>query len=233
MMKIDVLTLFPGMFKAVLGESILKRAIHSGKISVEIHNIRDYTKDKHKKADNRPFGGGCGMVLGIQPVFDAVCDVKKNNKRARVILMSPQGEVFTHDKACGFSREKGLIIISGHYEGIDERVKSLIDSEISIGDYVLTGGEIPAMAVIDAVTRLIPGVLGHSESNKDESFSNPGGLLEYPQYTRPAVFEKMKVPQVLLSGNHAAIKAWRRKESVQKTMDKRPDIIRDIKQIEI
>lgn len=225
-----MLTLFPGMFESVLGESIIKRAIASKKINIKVHDIRGYSKDKHKKVDAKPFGGGPGMVLEAEPIFDALSDVKKKNKSAKVILMSPQGQVFDQNLALELSKEKSVILISGHYEGIDERIKGIIDSEISIGNYVLTGGEIPAMVVIDAVVRLIPGVLGHRDSCKDESFSF--GLLEYPQYTRPSIYNNMKVPETLLSGNHKAIRQWRRKMSILTTMNKRPDLIKHIKQIE-
>lgn len=230
-MRIDVLTLFPGMFDAVFGESIIKRAIDSKKVSISLHNIRDYTKDKHKKVDDKPFGGGPGMVLGPQPVFDAVESVKKRNRNAMVILMSPQGKLFTQATAHRLSEKKGIIIISGHYEGIDERIRDIVDEEISIGNYILTGGELPAMVVIDAIVRLIPGVLGDSESSKCESF--PFGLLEYPQYTRPAVYNQLKVPDILLSGNHKLINSWRRKESILRTINKRPDLINNIRQLEI
>jgi len=225
-----VLTLFPRMFDAVLGESIIKLAINSNRVKIYVHDIRCYTKDKHKKVDDKPFGGGPGMVLKPQPVFDAVRHVKKNNSGAEVILMSPQGEFFTQQKAHKLSFKKGIIIISGHYEGIDERIMDIVDAEISIGDYILTGGELPAMVVIDTVVRLVPGVLGHSESSKIESFSK--GLLEYPQYTRPANYNQMKVPDVLLSGNHKLIDAWRRKESILRTISKRPDLINNIRQLE-
>jgi len=246
-MKIDVLTLFPGMFDAVLGESIIKRAIASGKVHVKAHNIRDYSKNKHKKVDDKPFGGGPGMVMNPGPVLDCVKAVKSKNKSTQVILMSPQGEVFTQSKAHELSLKKSITIISGHYEGIDERIRSVVDAEISIGDYILTGGEIPAMVVVDAIVRLIPGVLGHSESSVEESFSNGlprtkkkrkygslvRGLLEYPQYTRPAVYKQSKVPDVLLSGNHKLINSWRRKMSISRTISKRPDLIKNIKQLEM
>lgn len=230
-MKIDVLTLFPRMFDAVLGESIIKRAINSKKVHIRIHNIRDYTKDKHRKVDGRPFGGGAGMVLEPQPVFDAIKHIKKKNSSSKIILMSPQGKLFTQDKAHELSKKKAITIISGHYEGIDERIRNIVDAEISIGNYILTGGELPAMVVIDAIVRLIPGVLGDSASSEDESFSF--GLLEYPQYTRPAVYNQMKVPDELLSGNHKLIKYWRRKMSILRTIGKRPDLIKHIRQIEI
>ena len=230
-MRIDVLTLFPGMFKAVLGESIMRRAISARRATVHLHNIRDYSRNKHRKVDARPFGGGPGMVISIQPVFDALKAVKKKNPSAEVILMSPQGKPFTQKRAAGLSRKNGIILISGHYEGVDERIRELVDSEISIGDYVMTGGEIPAMVVIDAVVRLIPGVLGHAESVNDESFSR--GLLEYPQYTRPADYKGRKAPEVLASGNHRSIDAWRRKAAIYRTMQKRPDLIYSIKQLEM
>ncbi len=229
-MRIDVLTLFPRMFDAVLGESIIKRAIDSKKVHVHLCNIRDYTKDKHRKVDGKPFGGGPGMVLGPQPVFDAVEHVKTKNNSAEVVLMSPQGELFTQGKACELSRKKSIIIISGHYEGVDERIRSIADTEISIGDYVLTGGELPAMVVIDAIVRLMPGVLGDDTSSEVESFSR--GLLEYPQYTRPAVYNQMKVPEALVSGNHKLIKQWRKKMGILRTIERRPDLIKNIRQME-
>lgn len=230
-MKIDVLTLFPRMFDAIMGESIIKRAIASRRVNINFHNIRDYTRDKHKKVDGKPFGGGPGMVLGPQAIFDAVKCIKKRNSSAEVILMSPQGELFTQQMAHRLSSKKRIIIISGHYEGIDERIRSIVDTEISIGNYILTGGELPAMVVIDAIARLVPGVLGDSESSKEESFSC--GLLEYPQYTRPAVYNQMKVPDILLSGNHKLINSWRRKESILRTINKRPNLINNIKQLEL
>ncbi|MFH0732716.1 MAG: tRNA (guanosine(37)-N1)-methyltransferase TrmD [Candidatus Omnitrophota bacterium] len=229
-MRIDVLTLFPRMFNAVLSESIIKRAVKSKKVNICVHDIRRYSKDKHKKADARPFGGGPGMVLEPGCIFDAVKDVKKKNSPAEVILMSPQGESFTQKNAYTLSRKKGFILISGHYEGVDERVMSIVDKEISIGDYILTGGELPAMVVIDSVVRLVPGVLGHSESSSIESFSE--GLLEYPQYTRPSSYDGMKVPDILLSGNHKLISLWRKYEAISRTIDKRPDLIKNIKQLE-
>jgi len=233
-----VLTLFPRMFYGVLGESIIKRAISSKKVSVHLHDIRDYTDDKHRKVDSKPFGGGPGMVMGIQPVFETVRSVKKQNPFAKVILMSPQGELLNQKKARCLSAEKGLIVISGHYEGVDERIRQLVDSELSVGDYILTGGELPAMTVIDAVIRLIPGVLGHSESSNVESFSydlpaGQTGLLEYPQYTRPAAFCGMEAPEILLCGNHKLISRWRKQMSILRTMERRPDLIKNIKQIEM
>jgi tRNA (guanine37-N1)-methyltransferase len=230
-MRIDILTLFPGMFDAVFGASIIKRAISAKRVNIHIHNIRDYSRDKHKKVDARPFGGGPGMVLEPAPVFDALEHVKKLNKGAKVILVSPQGTLFKQDIAHKLSRKKALILVSGHYEGLDERIRAVIDDEISIGDYVLTGGELPAMVIADAVVRLIPGVLGHEESSKEESFAD--GMLEYPQYTRPSAYKNMKVPEVLLSGNHKMIKDWRRKKSIMRTINKRPDLIKNIGQLEM
>jgi len=228
-MQIDILTLFPGMFKGVFDESIIKRAKASKKLKVVVHNLRDWSCDKHRKVDDKPYGGGPGMVLSCQPIFDAVRDLKAGSRGkglgSRVILLCPQGKKLKQKLAKRLSKEKHLILICGHYEGVDERVKRhLIDEEISIGDYVLTGGEIPAMVLVDAVARLLPGVLGHKDSNRDESFS--GGLLEYPHYTRPAVYRGLKVPQVLLSGDHARIEVWRKEQSRKITLQKRPDLLK-------
>lgn len=221
-MQIDILTLFPGMFKGVFEESIIKRALCAKKIKIKIHNLRDWSLDKHRKVDDKPYGGGCGMVMNCQPVFDAVGDLKKKN--TRVILLSPQGERFSQKLAQKLSKNKHIILICGHYEGIDDRVScALVDQEISIGDYILTGGEIPAMVIVDAVVRLLPGVLGHKDSNKDESFSK--GILEYSQYTRPAVYKGLEVPQVLLTGNHDKIRQWRIEQAKKITGQKRPDLI--------
>jgi tRNA (guanine37-N1)-methyltransferase len=230
-MKIDVLTLFPNMFGALTSESIIKRAQKSAKVKIRIHNIRRYTADKHRKVDDRPFGGGPGMVLACQPVMDALIGVKKMSPGAKVILMSPQGRPLNQRLAIELSREKALILISAHYEGIDERIKTIADDEISIGDYILTGGELPSMVLIDAVVRLIPGVLGDESSIQEETFTN--GLLEYPHYTRPAEYKGSRVPDVLLSGNHKSIKTWRRLQSVVKTMQNRPDLIKHIDQLDI
>ncbi len=230
-MKIDVLTLFPRMFDAVLGESIIKRAIDSKRVHIRLHDIRSYSKDKHRKVDDKPFGGGPGMVLGPQPVFDAVEHIKTKSSSAKVVLMSPQGELFTQGKAYELSRKKSIIIISGHYEGIDERIRGIVDAEISIGDYILTGGELPTMVVVDAIVRLLPGVLGDDISSEVESFSR--GLLEYPQYTRPAVYGQMKVPDILLSGNHKRLDRWRKKMSILRTIERRPDLIKNIRQVEL
>lgn len=228
-MQIDILTLFPGMFKGVFEESIIKRARIAEKIKINIHNLRDWSKDKHRKADDKPFGGGCGMVMNCQPIFDAVEELsskfKAKSAKLRIVLLSPQGKKLDQKLAQKLSRNKHIILICGHYEGIDDRVRqALVDEEISIGDYVLTGGEIPAMAIVDAVVRLLPGVLGHKDSNKDESFSE--GILEYPHYTRPAVYKGLKAPEVLLSGNHDKIKQWRKEQARKITLQRRPDLIK-------
>lgn len=221
-MQIDILTLFPNMFKGVFEESIIKRARTKGKVSITIHNLRDWSADKHKKVDDKPFGGGPGMVIKPQPLFDAIRALK--GRSSRVILLTPQGERLTQPVAKRLSRFKHLILVCGHYEGIDERFRDkLADEEISLGDFVLTGGEIPAMALVDCIIRLVPSVLGKTASLEFESFND--GLLEYPQYTRPAVFRGLKVPNVLLSGNHKNIEAWRKDMAVQRTRQRRPDII--------
>jgi tRNA (guanine37-N1)-methyltransferase len=225
-MKIDILTLFPRMFEAVLSESILKRAQAKGLVEVRVHDIRDWATDKHRTCDDRPFGGGPGMVLKPEPIdraFRAVLGARKP-KGARTVLLSPGGAPFTQEKAERLARVKRLVLLSGRYEGVDERVSRLwIDEEISIGDYVLTGGELPAMVVTDAVARLVPGVLGNAESKNFESFA--GNLLEYPHYTRPVVFRGLAVPPVLLSGNHSAIETWRRAEALKRTRERRPDLL--------
>jgi tRNA (guanine37-N1)-methyltransferase len=231
-MRIDIISIFPGMFAAVLNESIIKRAQAKGKVKLSVHNLRDYTRDKHKKVDDRPFGGGSGMVMTAEPIFNAVEHIKSQVKgapglqrsRSQVILLSPQGKRLDQKIAKRLARHKHLILICGHYEGIDERVRQyLVDQEISIGDYVLTGGELPAMVLVDCMVRLIPGVLGDKNSLADESFE--AGILEYPQYSRPAVFRGRKVPAVLLSGNHKKIEAWRRLYALKATKKKRPDLL--------
>ncbi len=223
-MKFDVLTLFPDTFNIVMKESILGRAQENGIIEVNAINIRDYSKDKHKKVDDYPFGGGNGMVMTCQPVIDAYKDVSKNLEyKPRVIYMSPQGKVLTQQMAKELSKEEHLILLCGHYEGIDERIiDEIVDDEISIGDYVLTGGELPAMVLIDCISRLKPGVLSSEGSYSDESHYN--GLLEYPQYTRPADYNGNKVPDILLSGHHANIDKWRIEQSLERTKKKRPDL---------
>src|SRR5690625_809413 len=224
-MKIDILTLFPEMMKGTLENSILKRAKDKKQFQYEFVNFRDYSTNKHEKVDDYPYGGGAGMVLTAQPIFDAVEAVKqKENTTPRVILMCPQGERYTQQKAEEFAKEEHLIIICGHYEGYDERIREhLVTDEISIGDYVLTGGEIGALTVVDSVVRLLPDVLGNETSAKEDSFST--GLLEHPQYTRPADFRGWQVPNVLLEGHHAKIDRWRKKESLRRTLERRPDLL--------
>ena len=221
-MKIDVLTLFPAMFTGPLDESIIKRARDAGLLDLKIHQLRDYTHDKHKTVDDRPFGGGPGMLLKPEPIFEAVEAIAR--EKTRVILMTPSGRPFTQAVARELAQEKDLLLVTGHYEGFDERIRErLAHDELSIGDYVLTNGALPAMVVVDAVTRLLPGVLGDDESSHDESFS--GALLEYPHYTRPAEFRGMKVPDILLSGNHAEIAKWRVEQAKLRTKARRPDLL--------
>ncbi len=221
-MKIDVLTLFPGMFAGPLDESIVKRARGAGLLDLAIHNLRDYTHDRHKTVDDKPFGGGPGMLLKPEPIFEAV--EKLGREATRVILLSPAGRQFNQAIARELAQQTHLLFVCGSYEGFDERVReALADDELSIGDYVLTNGALPAMVIIDAVTRLLPGALGDDESSRDESFSH--GLLEYPHYTRPAEFRGMKVPDVLLSGHHAEIEKWRQEQAKQRTQQRRPDLM--------
>ena len=221
-MQIDILTLFPEICRAPLGESMMKRAQASGALELRIHDLRDWTTDKHRMADDAPFGGGPGMVMKPEPVFAAVESLK--TETSTVLLMTPQGKQFTQAIAAEYSHQTHLIIICGHYEGIDHRVtEHLVDAEISIGDYVLTNGAIAAVVVVDAIVRLLPGVLGHELSAVDDSFA--GGLLEAPQYTRPAEFRGWKVPDILLSGNHAEIAAWRKEQAIKRTQQNRPDLL--------
>jgi tRNA (guanine37-N1)-methyltransferase len=220
-MKIDVLTLFPEMFAGPLDVSMVARARKAGLLDLEIRNLRDWTHDRHKTVDDRPFGGGPGMVLKPEPIFEAVESLAKG--QAHVIMMAPAGRPFTQAVARDLASRPYLLLLCGSYEGFDERIRTLVHDELSIGDYVLTNGGLPAMVVIDAVTRLIPGVLGDDESALDESFSH--GLLEYPHYTRPAEFRGMKVPEVLMSGNHAEIEKWRREQAQLRTKDRRPDLL--------
>ncbi len=224
MLQFDIITIFPKIFAPVLNESILKRAQEKRKIKIAVHDLRKFSKDKkHHKVDDRPFGGGPGMVMAAQPIFDAVKKIK-GKKQTKVVLMCPQGRVLTQRQASQLSKAKNIIIICGHYEGVDERVRThLADMSISIGDYILTGGEIPAMVLVDCVARLIPGVLGKESSLDAESFEN--NLLEYPQYTRPANFRGIKIPNVLLSGHHKTIAQWRREQSIAKTKKLRPDLL--------
>jgi len=221
-MKIDVLTLFPAMFAGPLDESIVKRARETGLLDLKIHNLRDWTHDRHKTVDDRPFGGGPGMLLKPEPLFEAIESLKRD--RTRVILLLPAGRPFNQAIARDLAEQPDLLLVTGHYEGFDERVREkLADDELSIGDYVLTNGALPAMVVIDAVVRLLPGALGDDASAHDESFSH--GLLEYPQYTRPAEFRGMKVPDVLVSGHHAEIEKWRRDQAKARTKKRRPDLL--------
>jgi tRNA (guanine37-N1)-methyltransferase len=237
-MRIDVLTLFPEMFESPLNHSILKRAKDAGVVDIVLTNIRDSSKDRHNKVDDRPYGGGPGMVMMCQPVFDCFEKVEKSSPdKGRVILLTPQGKPFTQKLATELAGEKRLILIAGHYEGFDERIRTGLNAEqISIGDYVLSGGELAAMVIIDAVVRLLPGALGDGESAEDETFSeaaNGGstsltaGGLEYPQYTRPETFQGMKVPDILLSGHHGEIEKWRRQQSLERTRQNRPDLLKD------
>ena len=221
-MKIHVLSLFPPMFEGVFGSSILKKAQDKGAVELAVTDIREFSENKHKQVDDYPYGGGAGMVLKPEPMFNAVEAITEGRK-PRVILMCPQGERFTQKKAEELAKEEDLVFLCGHYEGYDERIREhLVTDEISIGDFVLTGGELAAMTVIDAVVRLLPGVLGQEDSHIQDSFST--GLLEHPHYTRPADFRGMKVPDVLLSGNHAKIEEWREEQSLRRTYTRRPDL---------
>ncbi len=226
-MRIDILTLFPQMFDGPFKAGIFQRATSQGLVTVNIYNIRDYTHDKHHIVDDYPYGGGAGMVLKPEPIFEAIETIKKEahpEEGLPIILLSPQGYLFSQAIAQRLSRHSHLILICGHYEGVDERVhQHLATDEISIGDYVLTGGELAAMVVVDAVTRLLPGVLGSEASLKDDSHTN--GLLEYPHYTRPAVYRGWPVPEVLLSGNHAQIAKWRREQAIMRTLERRPELL--------
>jgi len=223
-MKFHILTLFPGMFNGPFDESIIKRAVEREVIDIRLHNIRDYAVDRHRTTDDAPYGGGAGMVMKPEPLAACIEKVKAESPGARVILTSPQGRPFTHALASELAREEELLIICGRYEGVDERVRELfVDEEISLGDFVLTGGEIAAMVIVDAVSRLIPGVLGSDESAASDSFGD--GLLEYPQYTRPPEFRGLPVPETLLSGNHREIARWRRRMALQRTAARRPDLL--------
>jgi tRNA (guanine37-N1)-methyltransferase len=222
-MRIDIITLFPDMFENVLNLSILKRAKEKELVEYHLHNLRDWATDSYGTVDGSPYGGGAGMVLRFDILHTALSEVKNMSPKAKVLLMTPQGTVYQQKVAHELSGEEGLILIAGHYEGYDERIREYVDLEISVGDYVLTGGELPAMTVIDSVVRLLPGALGKDESSQVESFAD--GLLEYPQYTRPDEFEGKKVPQILLSGNHKEIDEWRKEEAVKKTKERRPDLL--------
>ena len=226
-MRIDILTLFPQVFESPLSCSILKRARDNGLIEIAVTDIRDFTSDSYRKVDDKPYGGGPGMVMMPGPVFDCFEHVRKlSEENGRIILLTPQGQKFDQAKALELSDEKRLILIAGKYEGFDERIRIGLDAEqISIGDYVLNGGELAAMVIIDTVVRLLPGALGDEDSAKDDSFSK--GLLEYPQYTRPEVFRGMQVPEILLSGDHAKIAEWRRQQALERTKKWRPDLLQD------
>ena len=219
-MKIDILSLFPEMYTGPFTESILKRAQQENKVEINIHNFRDYSHDPHHNVDDTPYGGGSGMVLACQPIFDAINSLKTDE--SKVIMMTPSGKVYNQKMAYDLSNEKHLIILCGHYEGFDERIRSICDMEISIGDYVLTGGELPSMILVDSIVRLLPGVID-DDSSLNESFNN--GLLDYPVYTKPRVYNGMEVPSILLSGDHAKIDEYRYSEQLRKTKEFRPDLL--------
>ncbi len=225
-MEIDILTLFPGMFQGPLTESIIKRAVDAGLLTIRVHNLRDWTNDKHHVTDDYPYGGGAGMVMKPEPVFaavEAVLAQSDSSPSTPVIMLTPQGRLFTQAIAHELAQHRRILLVCGHYEGIDERVREhLVTDEISIGDYVLTGGELPAMVVLDAVSRLVPGVLDPGSLGEE---SHSAGLLEYPQYTRPPVFKEWTVPDILLSGNHGAVAKWRRREALRRTWQRRPDLL--------
>lgn len=233
-MKLDILTLFPKMFDNVLDESILKIAQKKKKIKIKVHDLRRWTADRHRTADDKPYGGGSGMVMMVGPIYKALVNLlgekpksgfrQSGGSRTSIVLLTPKGKKFNQKTAKKLSKAKHIILICGHYEGVDERVRGLVTDEISIGDFILTGGEIPAMAVLDAITRLIPGVLGDNASLDLESFDS--NLLEYPQYTRPREFEGMEVPGVLLSGNHGRIERWRKNEAIKITRKRRKDLLK-------
>jgi len=231
-MQIDILTLFPKMFKGPFDESIIKRAQDESLVKINLYNLRKWAKDKYKTVDDRPYGGGAGMILMIEPIYKALKSLKKvASCKSQVILLTPQGKVFNQKIARRLSKLDHLILVCGHYEGVDERVRKLVDEEISIGDYILTGGEIPAMVIVDSIIRLIPGVLKKPEAVLKESFSTnkldlkPLNLLEYPQYTRPAEFKGLKVPKILLSGDHQKIKKWQKEQAILRTKKRRPELL--------
>ena len=224
MIRFDVLSIFPEMLISPLSFSLLKKAQEKGLLSINLHDIRNWAEDKHKMTDDAPYGGGCGMVMKVEPVEKALAAVRISTENSLVVLMTPQGEIFNQKIATELAGKEQVVIICGRYEGVDERIrKNLADREISIGDYILTGGELSALVLIDAISRLVPGVLGNAESTVSESFSS--GLLEYPQYTRPAEYKGWKVPDVLVSGNHAEIELWRKNESLKRTYKRRPDLL--------
>ncbi|MGA3206813.1 MAG: tRNA (guanosine(37)-N1)-methyltransferase TrmD [Syntrophales bacterium] len=227
MIRFDILSVFPEMFESPLSHSILKRAQEKGMAEIHLHDIRDYAEDKHRMTDDAPYGGGGGMVMKVEPIDRALASIVPSRDNALIALLTPQGETFNQKIAEEMSRYFRIVLVCGHYEGVDERVRDhLVDREISIGDFVLTGGELSAMVIVDAVTRLIPGVLGNYDSASYDSFST--GLLEYPHYTRPGSYRDWRVPEVLLSGNHREIESWRRKESLRRTYLRRPDLLEKI-----
>jgi tRNA (guanine37-N1)-methyltransferase len=226
MIRFDILTLFPDMFQSPLASSVLKKAIDRGVIRVSVFNIRDFTTDKHRVVDDSPYGGGSGMVMKAGPIVEGIERLKSTNGSPRVILMTPQGVPFDHSQAKRLSQYDHLLFVCGRYEGVDERVREYVDEEVSIGDYILMGGELAVMVVIDAVSRFVPGVLGSEESVLEESFAN--ALLEYPQYTRPRVFRGKRVPEVLISGDHRQITHWRRREALKRTFIRRPDLLEKV-----
>ncbi|MBU2546953.1 MAG: tRNA (guanosine(37)-N1)-methyltransferase TrmD [Proteobacteria bacterium] len=226
-MRLDVLTLFPTIFESFLGESLISKALDKGTFEVHLVDIRDFTEDRHRTVDDRPFGGGPGMVLRPEPLARAIAASRENAPRetgARVVILTPAGRRLDQAKVLEYAGLEHLVLVCGRYEGVDERVaRTLVDEEISVGDYVLSGGEVPAMIVIEAVTRLLPGVMGKAESAQEETFA--GGLIEYPQYTRPRRFMDLEVPEVLISGDHEAVRVWRRRQSLRRTLDRRPDLL--------
>jgi len=222
-MQFDILTIFPAMLEGPLTASILGKAADKGLIKVNLHNLRDWAEGKHHVTDDTPYGGGDGMVMKVEPVARALAELKEKNPQSRILLMSPQGKTFQQADAERFSCESGLIFVCGRYEGYDERIRALVDEEVSLGDFVLTGGELAAATILDATARLVPGVLGAAGSALGDSFSD--GLLEYPQYTRPAEFDGVRVPEVLSSGNHQAIATWRRREQLRRTLQRRPELL--------
>ena len=221
-MKIDILTLFPNMFSGFLTESIIKRAIEKDKVEINLIDLREFSKDPHKKVDDTPYGGGSGMLLAVQPIYDAVMSIKKEN--SKIILLTPDGVPYKQKTAYSLSKEQHLIFICGHYEGFDERIRSIVDIEISIGDYVLTGGELPSMVIADSIIRLLDGVIDEN-SHINDSFNLNSNLLDYPSYTKPREFNGMSVPAVLLNGNHKDINEYRMKESLKRTEERRPDLL--------
>lgn len=227
-MRIDVITLFPEFLEPLRTHSMIGRAISEGRVQLELHNLRDWATDNYGTVDDRPYGGGVGMVLRVDVMHAAIAAITKAiGKKAKIILLTPQGQTYKQATAQGLSKEENLILICGHYEGFDERIRDYVDLEISVGDYVLTGGELPAMIIIDSVARLLPGVLGHDESSVDESFGESlDGGLEYPQYTRPPTYDGKKVPEILMSGDHPKISKWRKEQAQSKTKSLRPDLVK-------